>query len=46
MDASLNPAYSFVIHSEYSFRKGCPRKLAHSLSYLQRVLDLGRVLSL
>ena len=40
---SLNPAHSFVICSEWSFREGCPRELAHSPSCSQRVLDLGRV---
>ena len=40
---SLNPTRSFVIHSECSFREGCPRELAHSPRYLKRVLDLGRV---
>ena len=41
--ASLNPAHSFVIRSECSFRGGCPRELPHSPSYSKRVLDLGRV---
>ena len=40
---SLNPAHSFVIHSECSFREGWPRELAHSPRYSKRVLDLGRV---
>ena len=44
--ASLNLAHSFVICSEGSFREGCHRELVHSPSYLQRVLDLGRVLLL
>ena len=41
---SLNPAHSFVIRSECSFREGCPRDLAHSPSYSKRALDFGRVL--
>ena len=43
--ASLNLAKSSVIRSECSFRKSCPRELAHSPSYSQRALDLGRILS-
>ena len=35
-----------VICSEFSFRKVCPRKLAHTPGHSQRALDLGRVLSL
>ena len=41
----LNLAYGFVICSECSFRKSCPRELAHSPSYLQRSLELRRILS-
>ena len=42
--ASLNPAHSFAIRNECSFRESCPRKLAHSLlSYLKRALNLARV---
>ena len=41
--ASLNPANSFAVRSECSFRESCPRKLAHSLGYLKRALNLARV---
>ena len=44
--ASLNPAHSFVIRSERSFREGCPRELAHSPKYSQLALNLERILSL
>ena len=43
---SLDPARSFIISSERSFREGFPRELVHSPSYLQLALNLGRVLSL
>ena len=35
-----------IIRSECSFRESCPHELAHSSSYSQRGLDLGRVVSL
>ena len=44
--SSLNPAHSFVIRSECSFREGCPQELAHIPSCLKRALNLVRVLSL
>ena len=40
---SLNPAHSFVIRSEWSFRESYPRELAHSPSYSKRAFNLGRV---
>ena len=41
--ASLNPAHSFVIRSVCPSRKGCPRELVHSPSYLRWALELGRI---